>query len=377
MTAALARCRGISHHQACSSFQVLKSASNMHMEFTHLENECYPGRREFLEAICAYDSKYYELAKHYYHKSYACGELAALHNLGVMHLHGQGIPKDHIEAIECFKLCASYNLAESMAQLGYMHLHGIGTLPSESKAIFWFQRSVASGNGATYFSKFHIASILINSGEPSETKRAVELLKECAENGHAPAIFNLALRAQVEAARQEAIQLLKQSAYRLGDAFSQNNLSVMRATGYEGGNGDHSSAMQLFTLAAEQHLSEAWFNLGVIHSRTEIIRDCILKSAKRFYKAATLGKNREAEFRLGLIFWHYEGLFVKNIDSLALYWFDRAAAKGHKAAMKYANELIENAKRNGKLKSIKNLIAPYASNSLDYDLEKLSLISKA
>jgi TPR repeat protein len=74
------------------------------------------------------------------------GDMDAQYNLGIMYYHGEGVEKDHDEALKWFHLAAEQNDAEAQYNLGFMYGRGEGGPKNHRLSMEWFQRSAAQGH---------------------------------------------------------------------------------------------------------------------------------------------------------------------------------------------------------------------------------------
>ena len=88
-------------------------------------------------------------------------------------------------------------------------------------------------------------------------------------------------------------------------------------------------------LAADQGHTEAQYDLGVVYAQKKMFTE----AAKWYYRAAESGNNSIAEFTVGVMFLHGQG--VGQSYSEALRWFTRAAKQGHPEAQCSLGQLFE------------------------------------
>ena len=65
------------------------------------------------------------------------GHAQAQHQMGVMHLFGEGVPKDETRAFEWFTKAAKAGYISSRQQLVIMYKSGIGVEKDERQAALW------------------------------------------------------------------------------------------------------------------------------------------------------------------------------------------------------------------------------------------------
>jgi hypothetical protein len=109
-----------------------------------------------------------------------------------------------------------------------------------------------------------------------------------------------------------------------GLSLAKYNLGVMYDNGH-GVNEDDEVAFRWFTAAAENGVSEAWFNLGEMYRSGEGVEADLSKAIKWLERAALSG-DTDAYYSLGLAF---EAQNVDESFSKALSWYLVGAEAGH------------------------------------------------
>lgn len=74
------------------------------------------------------------------------GDMDAQYNLGIMYYHGEGVGRDHAEALKWFHLAAEQNDPEAQYNLGFMYGRGEGTEKNHRLSMEWFQKAAAQGH---------------------------------------------------------------------------------------------------------------------------------------------------------------------------------------------------------------------------------------
>lgn len=74
------------------------------------------------------------------------GDVDAQYNLGIMYYHGEGIAKNHDEALKWFHLSAEQGDAEAQFNLGFMYGRGEGTGKDHRASMEWFQKAASQGH---------------------------------------------------------------------------------------------------------------------------------------------------------------------------------------------------------------------------------------
>ncbi|MBB1634119.1 tetratricopeptide repeat protein [Cupriavidus sp. UME77] len=80
-------------------------------------------------------------------KAGAQGDADARNQIGMMYLHGEGVPKDPAEAVRWFRLAAEQGDADAQVYLGSALFNGEGMLLSNKReGVKWFRKAAVQGN---------------------------------------------------------------------------------------------------------------------------------------------------------------------------------------------------------------------------------------
>jgi TPR repeat protein len=82
----------------------------------------------------------------WYRKAALQGHSTAQHNLGVMYGVGQGVPRDHVEAMKWYRMAAEQGDAGALFNLGIMYGAGKGVTQDYVQAHMWFNLAASRGN---------------------------------------------------------------------------------------------------------------------------------------------------------------------------------------------------------------------------------------
>ena len=110
-----------------------------------------------------------------------------------------------------------------------------------------------------------------------------------------------------------------------GDASSQFNLGVMYSNG-DGVRQDYTEAAKWFTKAADQGHASAQFELGIIYAYGKGVPHNYAEGV-RWYTRAAQQEHTDAQYNLGVMY--STGLGVPQDDTEAVKWYTKAAQKGH------------------------------------------------
>jgi TPR repeat protein len=160
-----------------------------------------------------------------------------------------------------------------------------------------------------------------------QQNRAVEalpLLQQLAEQGNAPAQFNLAQmyhNGQGVAQNNDQALIWYRKAAEQGQVEAQNYLGWFYNAAQ-----DYSPAVAWYRKAAEQGYAEAQYNLGWLYAKGRGVAQDDKQAVDWFSKAAQQGY-ADAQFNLG---WMYaKGLGVARDDGQAIILFGKAAQQGY------------------------------------------------
>jgi TPR repeat protein len=104
------------------------------------------------------------------------GQVNAQTSLGLMYLNGQGVPQDYEQAVKWFRLAAEQGKdPEAQLSLGYMYVNGQGVSQSYADAYAWW--AVAAANGNVDAQK-NVELAQKGNMTPEQVERGQEIAKE-------------------------------------------------------------------------------------------------------------------------------------------------------------------------------------------------------
>ena len=214
--------------------------------------------------------------------AYEEGDAQAQFNLGIKYYNGQGVKKDHAEAVSWYRKAAEQGHAQAQSNLGYLFDNGEGVEQSDVEAARWYRKA--------------------------------------ADQGYADAQFNLGLMFRngqgVKQSDSEAARWYRKAA-KQGCSHAQLNLGLMIKNG-QGVKQNHTEAANWYRKAAEQEHAKAQCNLGVTYDKGKGVKQSDVEAARWYRKAAEQG-NVKAQLNLGLMFKNGQG--VKQNHKEATWWF--------------------------------------------------------
>ena len=265
----------------------------------------------------------------WYGKAAEQGLASAQFNLGNMYARGEGIPKDSTEAVKWYRKAAEQGLVNAQFNLGNMYSKGEGVTKDSTEAVKWW-RKAAEQNFAS--AQFNLGVMYAGGyGVPKDSTEAVKWYRMAAEQNHVSAQFYVGVMYAIgEGAPKDSNEAVKwyRKAAESGLADAQGNLGSMYANG-EGVPKDGVEAVKWYRKAAEQGEPLAQLNLGRMYaSGRGVPKDS--KEAVKWYRMASEQGHRDAQYYLGLMFATGDGVPKNTIDSMA--WFYLAAASGDERA---------------------------------------------
>ncbi len=223
------------------------------------------------------------------------GHAWALANLGWMYESGTGVASDHSKAADAYRAAAEKGLPEAMVWFGQMLEQGRGVEENPSAAFEWYSRAAEAGDAN---GQYNVALCYqFGKGVEKDENIAFTWYEKAGEQQHVDALYNL------------------------GWLYSQGR-GVAK---------DTRRAKELFTIAAgssdeaDELIIEA---MDYDQGRGGVNKDPA-KSHSLYLQAARKG-SVTAMFTVGVNYEYGHGV-AKNWEE-ALYWYKKAAAKGHPEA---------------------------------------------
>ncbi|MBN69894.1 MAG: hypothetical protein CME32_11530 [Gimesia sp.] len=120
------------------------------------------------------------------------GDAGAQYKIGLVYYLGEGVGKDHAQALEWFLKSAKQGDIKSQHYLGRMYYLGQGSKKDYSQAFEWFRKAAEQGNPRAQYS----LSIMYEQGQGVERSnyQAFVWLYKAAEQGDPEAQFYLGLK---------------------------------------------------------------------------------------------------------------------------------------------------------------------------------------
>ena len=229
------------------------------------------------------------------------------YNLGLMYAKGKGVVKDYSKAIKWWTLAAEQGNGKAQTNLGWVYEKGKGVPIDFEKATKWYQLASDQGiakaqDKLNLFSKEKIDNKTQDSPK-GLTDNSFYLNAKNFQDG-----LNAFNKEDFESAHQLFLQLAEQ-----GVSKAQYNLGLMYAKG-KGVVKDDSKAIQWWTLAAEQGDGKAQTNLGWVYEKGKGVPIDAQKAAKWYQLAADQGIAKAQE-KLDLVLNKKKGDLQENTVS--------------------------------------------------------------
>ena len=201
-------------------------------------------------------------------RAVAAGHVGAHAVLGLRYYHGRGVERDYATASKLFEFASARGNARAQNNLGLMLSQGHGVKQDYERAVGLFQRAADQGLKEAFT---NLAVMYENGfGVPFDEQKAVALYRQAATAGSLDQLlhamgFVADPRIVVDAATAERLPALMAQARR-GEAIAQFQAAFL-LLGTHGVAADYGAASDLLTSAADNGISTAMTNLGLLYFR--------------------------------------------------------------------------------------------------------------
>lgn len=196
----------------------------------------------------------------------------AQYTLGLMYLQGREVDQDNKQAISWLGKSSKQGYSLAAYRLGKIYLDDNVAKADLTLAVKHITQAAKKG----YSPSQYLLGTLYQSGKQGVTKNketAMKWFRLAAGQGHKMAKLTLA---KFSAANAQAV-------FNKGFRFLQSK--------------DYKQAAQLFSVAAEQGLADAQYNLGELYKKGRGVKRN-KKTAQRWYKAASAQGHVKAKYRM-------------------------------------------------------------------------------
>ncbi len=319
-------------------------------------------------------------ATQYFYDASGRGHKEANFQLGIHYLKGHGIEPNYDMARACFKKAVEDGILEAYCQLGYMARNGLGCDKDVAIAAEYYHQANTKEGSVNFDNIIRNMSldekaalglkIKNNKSVIKDPKIAFELIKECADQDHAPSLNYLANCYKngigVEKDDQAMLECYILSAEK-GYAAAYINLGGCHANGEAGLSVDFVKAEQFFQKAADLGRIDAYHYMGIVFTQLNQKQKAkesyeigaklnhpgccyelamILKNDKEYERAFELLNNKsldsdiDAHFQKGEFYGTGLGMLIDNKAAFKHYLM--AAEKNHRSAQCYVGMYYEN-----------------------------------
>lgn len=257
------------------------------------------------------------------------GYARAQNALGVMYAMGAGVATNYQEAVRWYRLAADQNYAEAQGNVGFMYENGLGVEKDHREASRWYRNAAEQGEVKAQAALGRMYETGLGVGK--DYQEAAKWYRLAANQGHARAQNNLGVLYRngygVEKNQQQALIWYRKAAEQ-GYAIAQSNLGFSYQYG-QGVEKNYEEAFKWYRLAADQGHAIGQNNLGTMYQNGFGVEKDNQEALKWYRKAADQGY-AIAQANLGFMYKH--GYGVKSDYQEALKWYGLAADQGNAKA---------------------------------------------
>ena len=264
-------------------------------------------------------------AVRWYRKAAEQGLAEAQFLLGGAYAFGDGVEENYVEAVKWWRKAAAQGNADAQYFLGVTYAFGKGVEKDPVEAVKWYRKAVEQGHD---FAQFNLGRCYyFGTGVEKNLAEAVKWYRKAADQGYATAQFNLGLcYAKGDGVAEDPAEAVKwiRKAAEQGDAKAQALLGACYADGI-GVEKNPAEGVKWIRKAAEQGLAEAQAGLGECYTRGDGVEKNPAEAVKWYRKAAEQGL---AMAQLGLGECYTRGDGVEKNPAEAVKWWRKAAEQG-------------------------------------------------
>lgn len=279
-----------------------------------------------------------DLAAACYAQGATLGSAPAQRQLGLCHLHGQGV-KQHVGRAETWlRKAALQGDPQSMVLLGNLHGSGTSDLPpSHYEASHWYRSAADLGHREAQYAlgRLYLAGV----GVPADPVQGFRWFERAATQGHLDAQMQVGCQLVegigVEPSPARALEWFRAAAAQ-GNANALHNIGQLFARGIDGP-ADWASAVEHYRQAAEAGSAASQLQLSGLYGTGEGGLDQDYAEAARWARLAAGQGVAGAMINLGRF--HMQGLGVPQDDTEAERWLSIAAEAGEPQALTALGEL--------------------------------------
>ncbi len=255
--------------------------------------------------------------------------------LSLMHLRGNGVPKNETLGIELLRFSAEEGYSAAQYQLGQYYLYGHGVPKNKAKAVSYLQAASTDDYRAIVLLKILKKG---SQGEKKDLGRVVAEVRRKAKSGNPQAQYTLGLMYLVGdgVPKDEREELRWYRAAAAKNARAAFMLSLMHHYG-EGVPNNPVEAVRLMRLAASQHDHRAQYYLGTFYyngAGTLIDR----ATAAGWFRLSAEAGFADAQLAYGMVLLAGDG--ANQDKGQAIEWLTKAAQQNNARAKGIVRELL-------------------------------------
>ena len=259
-----------------------------------------------------------------YQQAAAQGIVSAHWQLANQFLYGQGVPKNHTQALYHLRIAAQADIPAAQAELGKLLLEGKHLPADPAEGIKWLNKAVRQedDNACAFLAKQYL------TGEHlvRDYKKAALFAAKAARHNHPEALcllgdirqYGLGIQADIEKARQ-----YYEHAVKYGSLVAMQRLLMLDSRSHV-----DNPAYNRETLEFQQSLERNYQSGFALHYGIGVAQD--FESAFAYYSMAARNGHPKAQTNLGMMYYNGEG--VESDPKQAACWFTQAAMQGDTTA---------------------------------------------
>ena len=292
-----------------------------------------------------------------YQQAAAQGIVSAHWQLANQFLHGQGVPKNHKQALYHLRIAADADVAPAQAELGKLLLEGRYLPADVEEGMKWINKAVRQEDDAAC--AFIAKQYLTGEHIGRDYKKAALYAAKAARHNQPDALcllgdirqYGLGIQTDLEKAREyyehavkygslvamQRLLMLDSRSHVDNPAYNQEVLEFQQSLerNYQSGfalhygigvTQDFESAFAYYSMAARNGHPKAQTNLGMMYYNGEGVEADAKQAARWFTQAATQG-DTTAQYNLACL--HYSGTGVPQDSEIACKWLQTAIDSGH------------------------------------------------
>ena len=292
-----------------------------------------------------------------YQQAAAQGIVSAHWQLANQFLHGQGVPKNHKQALYHLRIAADADVAPAQAELGKLLLEGRYLPADVEEGMKWINKAVRQEDDAAC--AFIAKQYLTGEHIGRDYKKAALYAAKAARHNQPDALcllgdirqYGLGIQTDLEKAREyyehavkygslvamQRLLMLDSRSHVDNPAYNRETLEFQQSLerNYQSGFAlhygigvaqDFERAFAYYSMAARNGHPKAQTNLGMMYYNGEGVEADAKQAARWFTQAATQG-DTTAQYNLACL--HYSGIGVPQDSEIACKWLQTAIDSGH------------------------------------------------